>query len=175
VETNLFPIQYEQTWASVCPALANFPPSAAQLRILNHAGAMIYSKEARRPPPQSSTRIPNQARRMSDHEPDANRRTPRQRALKGARIICAGDKTYDVTIRDISEGGVRLKLGSPFVVPESFVLVILNPNTGKSEKRTCETRWQRGDQVGAQFVAPGPEKPSAPITPVNLRRTAGPG
>lgn len=109
---------------------------------------------------------------MSEQEAESKRRSQRQRALKAARIVCDGSLTYDVTIRDLSEGGVRMKLGSPFAVPPSFVLVILNPNTGRTEKRACETRWQRGDQVGAEFVASEAIKPVAALAPVNLRRTA---
>ncbi|MEQ9505057.1 MAG: PilZ domain-containing protein [Hyphomonas sp.] len=108
---------------------------------------------------------------MSDPESELPRQSPRQRTLKGARIICAGALTYDVTIRDMSEGGVKLKLGSPFAVPPAFVLVILNPNTGVTEKRACETRWQRGDHVGAQFVAASPGQAVTRLAPASLRRT----
>ncbi len=111
---------------------------------------------------------------MTDPETESPRQSPRQRTLKGARIICAGALTYDVTIKDMSEGGVKLKLGSPFAVPPAFVLVILNPNTGLTEKRSCETRWQRGDQVGAQFVVALPDKPQVKLAPAGLRRTDNP-
>jgi hypothetical protein len=86
-------------------------------------------------------------------------------------MICAGALTYDVTIRDLSEGGVKLKLGAPFAVPPTFLLMILNPNTGVTENRACETRWQRGDQVGAQFVAALPDRPVTRLAPASLRRT----
>ena len=111
---------------------------------------------------------------MTDPETESPRQSPRQRTLKGARIICAGSLSYDVTIRDMSEGGVKLKLGSPFAVPPAFVLVILNPNTGISEKRACETRWQRGDQVGAQFVASLPDTSGTRLAAASLRRTDSP-
>ena len=70
----------------------------------------------------------------------------------------------------ISEGGVKLKLGSPFAVPPTFTLVILNPNTGISDKRSCETRWQRGDQIGARFVEALPEKVAPVLQAPSLRR-----
>lgn len=89
---------------------------------------------------------------MSEHDPESPRSFQRQRTLKGARIELDGSKTYDVMIRDMSEGGVKLKLAAPFSVPAEFILIILNPNTGISEERTCQTRWQRGDQVGAKFI-----------------------
>lgn len=107
---------------------------------------------------------------MSDPGPEHPRRYQRQRALKGARIQVDGMKTYDVTIRDMSEGGVRLKLGSPFAVPDEFLLIIHNPNTGHSEKRMCEKRWQRGDQVGAQYVEREEAKPVSRLAAPSLRR-----
>lgn len=107
---------------------------------------------------------------MTDPDSELPRKYPRQRALKGARMQLDGQKSYDVTIRDMSEGGVKLKLGSPFAVPASFILVIHNPNTGISERRSCETRWQRGDQVGAQFVDHEPQKPVTRLAAPSLRR-----
>lgn len=107
---------------------------------------------------------------MSEPAPEVPRNSPRQRTLKGARIVCAGSQTFDVTIRDMSEGGVKLKLGSPFAVPPTFTLVILNPNTGISDKRSCETRWQRGDQIGARFIEALPEKVAPVLQAPSLRR-----
>jgi hypothetical protein len=80
--------------------------------------------------------------------------------------VCAGSLTYDVTVRDMSEAGVKLKLGSPFAVPPTFTLVILNPNTGVSDKRSCETRWQRG----ARFIEALPEKVAPILQAPSLRR-----
>lgn len=106
---------------------------------------------------------------MSDKESGSNRRTPRQRALKGARMVCNGSQTFDVTIRDLSDGGVRLKLAAPFAVPAAFKLVIFNPNTGISETRSCALRWQRGDQLGAEFVVTGSSTDAGTLRP-SLRR-----
>jgi hypothetical protein len=111
---------------------------------------------------------------MTDPGSEAPRKYPRQRTLKGARIQFDGLKTYDVTVRDMSEGGVKLKLGSPFAAPHTFLLIILNPNTGISQKRACELRWQRGDQIGAQFVDHEPAAPVTKLAAAGLRRTAAP-
>lgn len=111
---------------------------------------------------------------MTDPGSEAPRKYPRQRTLKGARIQFDGLKTYDVTVRDMSEGGAKLKLGSPFAVPPAFLLIILNPNTGISERRACELRWQRGDQIGAQFVEHEQAAPMPKLAAASLRRTAAP-
>jgi hypothetical protein len=96
------------------------------------------------------------------------------RTLKGARVEFEGSRTFDVTIRDMSEGGVKLKLGSPFALPKAFTLVIHNPNTGIAEKRSCELRWQRGDQAGAQFTNVEIQGTAAGVRPANLRRPIAP-
>jgi hypothetical protein len=105
-------------------------------------------------------------------EPDAQfpRQSQRQRALKGARIVCENQVTYDVTIRDLSDGGVKVKLNAPFVVADRFDLLILNPNSGVPERRSCEKRWQRGDQLGARFVASGDAAATTPPARTSLLR-----
>lgn len=113
---------------------------------------------------------------MTDPAPELPRASPRHRTLKAARIVFNSDfSSFDAVIRDMSEGGVRLKLGTPFIVPHLFELVILNSNTGVPERRTCETRWQRGDQVGARFVSARAEAapPSAPAAPTLRRKPIG--
>ena len=111
---------------------------------------------------------------MSDPSAESPRQHARMRTLKGARVEFAGSRTFDVTIRDMSEGGVKLKLGSPFALPKLFALVIHNPNTGNAEKRSCELRWQRGDQAGAQFISIQNQGTSSAVQPPNLRRPITP-
>lgn len=122
----------------------------------------------------TGTIVNAQSHSMSDQEPESPRKFQRQRTLKGARIEFDGQKSYDVTVRDMSEGGVKLKLGSPFAMPAEFTLIIHNPNTGIAEKRGCQTRWQRGDQAGAQFADIDPAKPVSRLSAPGLRRTASP-
>jgi len=111
---------------------------------------------------------------MTDPESESPRQFARQRTLKGARIVCAGSLTFDVVIRDMSEGGVKLKLGSPFVMPSTFQLHIPNPNTGIAERRACKTCWQRGDLAGAQFITAAPEQQVQRLAAPSLRRPANP-
>ncbi len=86
----------------------------------------------------------------------ANKRgSPRHRVLKGGRITFNENySSFEVLIRDMSDHGARLKLDDPWIVPNNFNLVILNPNTGVSETRPCERRWQRGVMVGLRFLDP---------------------
>lgn len=112
---------------------------------------------------------------MTDPNAESPRQHARLRTLKGARVEFDGTKTLDVTIRDMSEGGVKLKLGSPLPLPKSFTLIIHNPNTGIADKRSCELRWQRGDQAGAQFATVQIQGTAAGVQPLNLRRPVAPG
>lgn len=100
---------------------------------------------------------------MPDTTEESLRAHRRQRVLKAARVIFnKGLSSYDATLRDMSEGGVKLRLQTALPVPRVFQLLILNPNTGKPEGHICEKRWQRGDLVGARFIDNKPisdEKP----------------
>lgn len=105
---------------------------------------------------------------MSDAGSHPPRKHPRQRSLKSARIVFnSGHSSLNVTVRDLSESGVKLKLGAAgWAVPGEFDLIVLNPNTGAPTTYHCQKRWQRGDLIGASFVEGGPTTPSRP----SLRR-----
>lgn len=108
---------------------------------------------------------------MTEPHAELLRAAARHRMLKSARIVFNSDSSsFNVTIRDMSDSGVRLRLGAPFVVPHTFDLLISNPNTGTHERRACETRWQRGDQVGAHLVTIIATKDDARVARPSLRR-----
>lgn len=110
---------------------------------------------------------------MTEQDPKSPRASQRHRTLKGARIEIDKALSFDVVIRDLSDSGAKLKLATAFAVPDRFVLLIPNPNTGQTERRNCERRWQRGEQVGARFVEssadPGAPPPATQTRP-SLRR-----
>ncbi len=82
-----------------------------------------------------------------------DRTHPRLRTLKMARLAFRDAHcSFDVTIRDVSAGGVKLRLPTPFVVPRVFDLIILNPNTGQPVSRACALCWQHGALAGARFI-----------------------
>lgn len=80
---------------------------------------------------------------------EERRRHPRQRVLKRGRIVLNnGNSTVDCTIRDISEGGARLRLGGDFAAPENFDLLFLE----SSLRRKVVRRWQIGTDIGVEFL-----------------------
>jgi PilZ domain len=87
------------------------------------------------------------------------RRWPRRRVLKRGKAMLH-DKTtvLDCTVRDQSEGGVRLVMEHASSLPAEFRLGIV------SDGQAWEVRvvWRRGDQVGVEFL-------SAPLKVANIR------
>jgi len=73
-----------------------------------------------------------------------NRRT----ALKNARIVFNhGKSMIDCRIRNISEGGAKLDLGTQQLLPHTFELHIPGQPI-----RQCSLRWAKGNLVGVSFV-----------------------
>tara|TARA_R110000787_G_scaffold16825_3_gene52894 strand:+ start:11662 stop:11955 length:294 start_codon:yes stop_codon:yes gene_type:complete len=88
--------------------------------------------------------------------PDKNenkRTADRHRTLKAGRIEVNGHaSTFDCMIRDMSESGARLVLKAVWAAPAQFDLLVLNPNTGKSDRHACLTAWQKGTVIGVRFT-----------------------
>lgn len=70
----------------------------------------------------------------------------RRTALKGARIVCKDGTVIECRIRNISEGGARLELGMPQLLPHTFDLQVAD-----MPARLCSLRWAKGNLVGVQF------------------------
>ncbi len=80
---------------------------------------------------------------------DEKRRSPRKRALKGARIVLnKGNSTLSCTIRSMSEIGAMLDFAAPSVVPETFELRL----DDGSPPRRCVVKRRAGKSVAVTFV-----------------------
>lgn len=78
-----------------------------------------------------------------------DRGAPRQKTLKGARIVFnEGRSTIDCTIRNLSPGGAKLLVTSVVGVPNSFDLVMAN-----GERRACRVAWRALKELGVAFEA----------------------
>ena len=78
---------------------------------------------------------------------DERRGDTRRTALKGARIVATDGTIVECRLRNISDGGARLELAGPQLLPHTFELEI----TGMPA-RTCSLRWVKGNLIGVQFV-----------------------
>jgi PilZ domain len=77
---------------------------------------------------------------------DDRRGNDRRTALKSARIVGKDGTTVECRLRNISEGGARLELAGPQLLPHTFELHI-----GDLPPRLCNLRWAKGNLVGVQF------------------------
>jgi diguanylate cyclase (GGDEF)-like protein len=98
------------------------------------------------------------ARAAADPERDAavigrqtdRRRERRHRILKRGQIVINElHSVIDCTIRDLTPEGARLRFDGHFAAPEQFDLLIL----GSGATKRARLRWQRGKELGVQFIA----------------------
>lgn len=80
---------------------------------------------------------------------DEQRGGRRQRVLLAGRLVY-GDAhlTLDCAIRDLSEGGARIRLASPVLLPTQVWLIEVRSATAFS----CEVTWRRAPEVGLKFL-----------------------
>ena len=79
---------------------------------------------------------------------DEHRIAPRQRVLKGGRIVINdGFSTFQCTVRNLSETGARLKMASIIGVPDTFELVM-----DDGRKFACTVAWKTEFEIGVKFV-----------------------
>jgi hypothetical protein len=79
---------------------------------------------------------------------DEHRIAPRQRVLKGGRIVINdGFSTFQCTVRNLSETGARLKVASIIGVPDTFELVM-----DDGRKFACTVAWKTEFEIGVKFV-----------------------
>lgn len=76
-------------------------------------------------------------------------RAPRQRTLyAGVLIHGAASLTTDCSVKDISDGGARIKLTAMVVL--SAPVILLTPRIGDAHE--VQVIWQRGAELGLRFV-----------------------
>ena len=81
----------------------------------------------------------------SDDSDERRGREVRRTALKSGRIVHKGG-SVECKVRNISDGGARLDLGTPQLLPHTFELHVLGMPV-----RTCSLRWAKDNLVGVQF------------------------
>ena len=84
-----------------------------------------------------------------DPAPQERRAYPRRPVLRGGKLILNhGRNLLDVQVRDISEGGCRIRTGNPALLPDRFTIRIV----GLSGERPCEVRWRSEQELGVRFL-----------------------
>ena len=79
------------------------------------------------------------------------RRAVRRRVLKSG-TIAYNDRfsTLSCTVRDLSEGGARLRADNPLFVPSQFELLIEQDGF----EAECEVVWRVDKDLGVRFTSP---------------------
>jgi hypothetical protein len=72
----------------------------------------------------------------------------RRRTFKGGKLIFnKGLSVLDCVIRDMSDHGARVELGTTIGVPDTFELIIAPDRV----KRSCKIAWRSKRQIGISF------------------------
>ena len=76
-----------------------------------------------------------------------NRKSPRHRVFKAAKIQFNRAGGIDCTVRNISDGGACLDVASPLGIPQVFDLHI----PSEHQVRTCHLVWKTERRIGVAF------------------------
>jgi hypothetical protein len=96
---------------------------------------------------QSTRRIRSGKLAMSTDKRKAKRRQVGTRAWVD---FGPGARVQTCFVKDMSDTGARLALVTPGLAPREFVLQFAPDG---SVGRRCQVRWQRGKELGVQFIA----------------------
>jgi hypothetical protein len=79
------------------------------------------------------------------------RQSPRRRVLKGG-VVAFNDRyvTLPCTVRDLSDGGARLRIEGSLTAPDTFELIIDIDGL----EAACEVVSRRGNELSVRFTAP---------------------
>jgi hypothetical protein len=97
-----------------------------------------------------------------------HRRELRARTLLSGKIVYGprDEFTLDCVIRDLSDGGARLKLTGGAQVPDRFQLILISAG----EARDATVAWRDHPQIGVAFGAKRDLKDAADPAASMLRR-----
>ena len=78
------------------------------------------------------------------------RKFPRMRVLKSAKIVLGTSSVLDCVVRDLTNGGARVKISNAANLPEDVAITF---DAGRT-CRPCRVAWRRIDETGLQFTDP---------------------
>ncbi len=82
--------------------------------------------------------------------PEQERRAHRRmRVLQRALIVFNNRlSTIECRVRDISDGGCRLRMGAPLTLPDRFIVHFVKTR----EERLAELTWRSDNELGVRFI-----------------------
>jgi len=81
------------------------------------------------------------------------RKYPRMRVLKSAKIVLGTSSVLDCVVRDLTNGGARVKISNAANLPDCVAITF---DAGRT-CRPCRVAWRKIDETGLQFSAPLPQ------------------
>jgi hypothetical protein len=76
-----------------------------------------------------------------------HRRFPRRDIELGVQISMVDGSTVRATLLDLAEGGVRLKVAQPEILPEQFLLKL-----DRRIERWSRIAWRSEEEIGVEFL-----------------------
>jgi hypothetical protein len=83
-----------------------------------------------------------------ERDMEERRKETRRRILKAGKIMIDSKSIFDCTVRNLTDTGASLELGSPVGIPDAFELYI--PIDNLTHK--CRVSWRQERKIGVQFV-----------------------
>jgi hypothetical protein len=83
------------------------------------------------------------------------RKYPRTRVLKGAKIVLGATSVLDCVVRDLTNGGARVKIPNAVDIPEDAAITL----DGGRTCRPCHVAWRGLDETGLDFYRPAHPSP----------------
>jgi hypothetical protein len=82
------------------------------------------------------------------------RKYPRTCVLKGAKIVLGATSALDCVVRDLTNGGARVKIPNAVDIPEDAAITL----DGGRACRPCHVAWRTLNETGLQFTGPTPHQ-----------------
>jgi hypothetical protein len=130
---------------SLLRVLHSLPPALLRAALDVHGGHQTHA-----PSPHPLTTPAPPLPQVTSTNPADKRGSARHRTLRGAKIIFNNRvSVVDAQVRDISDGGCRIRVAAPAHLPATFLLQI----TGMPGEKRCEARWRTNSEIGVKFIA----------------------
>lgn len=78
------------------------------------------------------------------------RKYPRTRVLKGAKIVLGATSVLNCVVRDLTNGGARVRITNAANLPAEVAITL----DGGRTCRPCQVAWRTLGETGLQFTAP---------------------
>jgi hypothetical protein len=81
-------------------------------------------------------------------------RKTRRRPVMDMGLIRFGDMSMSCVLRNMSEAGAALDIGSQVGIPDQFTLIVLP----QKKIYSCNVIWRKDRRIGVQFTVPNEKR-----------------